>query len=246
MRRPTNCFLPIDQINSPIAAVAVPALSRLKDSPERYRLAYTRMLEKVAILTMPGMALLIATSDWVVRLVLGPQWSDAAHIFALLGIFGLVQPLANTTGWLFISQGRTHHMFQWGLIGCSIIIVSICVGLPWGATGVALSYSVAGFCIVTPTLFWFVGRVGPVRTKDLYYTMAPPACAAAGVLLALFVFRQWALVTNPLKGLAIASVIAFGVTLLVLIAIPAGRRALQDVGRSIAALSRKGQVGSLT
>ncbi len=30
-------LLPMEQINAPIASVAVPALSRLADSPERYR-----------------------------------------------------------------------------------------------------------------------------------------------------------------------------------------------------------------
>src|SRR5205823_9595149 len=40
--------LPIDQINGPITTVAVPALSRLADSPERYRQAYLRIIEKIA------------------------------------------------------------------------------------------------------------------------------------------------------------------------------------------------------
>ena len=37
-------LLPIDQINSPIGAVALPALSRLSDSPEKYRQAYLRIM----------------------------------------------------------------------------------------------------------------------------------------------------------------------------------------------------------
>src|SRR5215471_2302825 len=50
--------LPIDQINEPITSVAVPALSRLTDSPESYRRAYLRMLEKIAMLTIPGVGLM--------------------------------------------------------------------------------------------------------------------------------------------------------------------------------------------
>ncbi|HYY56257.1 MAG TPA: lipopolysaccharide biosynthesis protein, partial [Pyrinomonadaceae bacterium] len=57
-------LLPIDQINAPVTAVAMPALSRLTDSPERYRQAYLRILQKLAIITMPGAAFMIATSDW--------------------------------------------------------------------------------------------------------------------------------------------------------------------------------------
>jgi O-antigen/teichoic acid export membrane protein len=178
-------LLPIDQINEPIASVAVPALSRLSDAPERYRKAYLRILEKLAMLTMPGMALMIATSDWMVTIVLGAQWIEASRIFALLGIAGLVQPVANTTGWLFITQNRTRHMFQWGIIGSLIIVASIVGGLPWGAVGVAASYSVVFVCVVMPLLLWFVGRDGPVRTVDFYRTIAPSLCAALSVLGAL-------------------------------------------------------------
>jgi PST family polysaccharide transporter len=43
-------FMPMQQINAPLVAVVVPALSRLADSPERYRKAYLRILEKIAMI----------------------------------------------------------------------------------------------------------------------------------------------------------------------------------------------------
>ena len=46
-------LMPMQQINAPLAAVAVPALSRLADSPERYRDAYLKILEKLVMITMP-------------------------------------------------------------------------------------------------------------------------------------------------------------------------------------------------
>ena len=232
-------LLPIDQINTPIASVAVPALSRLNDSPERYRQAYLRILEKVAILTMPGVAFMIACSDWIVNLVLGPQWSEASRIFALLGIVGLMQPVANTVGWLFITQGRTRDMFHWGLMGSSIIIISIIVGLPWGAVGVAAVYSAVFLLIVTPLLFWFVGRSGPVRASDFYRTVAPVACAALCVYGALFALRRSELITQPLVGLIVGFIITVVVTLLILAALPKGRMALRDFKQLFGLLRRK-------
>ena len=227
--------LPIDQINMPLATVAVPALSRLTDSPERYRLAYLRIIEKMAIVTMPGIALLIATSDWVVLLVLGPQWTEAGRIFAALGVAALIQPITNTTGWLFISQARTHDMFRYGLVASTIIVAAIVIGLPWGGLGVAAVYAFVWVSIVTPLLFWWVGRKGPVRPRDFYVTIAPGFVAAIGVFIALFVFRRSAIIVHPLAGLAASLGIACAVALLVLYAIPAGRRALWDF-RAIAAI----------
>jgi PST family polysaccharide transporter len=229
-------LLPIDQINSPISAVAIPALSRLADSPERYREAYRRIMEKVAILTMPGIALMMATSDWMVRIVLGPQWMQASSIFALLGIAGLIQPIAGTAGWLMITQNRTRHMLQWGFIASSMIILSIVAGLPWGAIGVATSYSLTFFLVVAPLLFWFVGREGPVHIRDFYTTIAPAALAAIAVLVVLLLFRRWTNIRSPIAGLMISVVIGMLTSCLVLLVIPRGRCALLDFKRSVSFL----------
>jgi PST family polysaccharide transporter len=220
--------LPIDQINAPITTVAIPALSRLNDSPERYRHAYLRIIEKIAIITMPGIALLIATADSVVRIVLGSQWTDAGRIFAALGVAALVQPIANTTGWLFISQGRTRDMFRYGIVASTIIVAAILIGLPWGAVGVATAYALVWVTIVTPVLFYWVGRKGPVRPRDFYITVAPAFCAALAVLLVLWLFRGWAGIVSPIARLGVSLGIACVVALLVLYIIPAGRRALRD------------------
>lgn len=221
-------LLPIQQINTPLAAVATPALSRLVDSPERYRQTYLRILDKVAMLTMPGVAFMIVTSDWLVKVLLGSQWSDASRIFAWLGIAAFTQPISNTTGWLFMTQGRTKHMLQWGLIGGSLSIISIIAGLPWGAVGVAAAYSIIGLVIRTPLLFWFICRTGPVKASDFYRTIAPSAWASLCVLSMLLAFRQWVELFNPVLGLTITFVIAVGITLLVLAVLPAGRLALKD------------------
>ncbi len=224
--------LPIDQINEPISSVAVPSLSRLNDSPEGYRKAYLRMLEKIALLTMPCVVLMIATSDWIVRIVLGPQWTDTTKIFVLLGITGLFQPIANTTGWLLISQGRTNHMLQWGLISGPLIMGSIVAGLPWGAVGVASSYAFMRVCIVDPLLYWFVGRSGPVRTRDFYKTIAPFVLASLTALLVALAFRRWSNVSSGLWIILACAVIIAVTTFLTLAIIPAGRQALSDVKNS--------------
>jgi PST family polysaccharide transporter len=190
------------------------------------------MLEKIALLTMPCVVLMIVTADWIVRIVLGSQWIGAVHIFVLLGITGIFQPVANTTGWLLISQGRTNHMLQWGLISGPIIMASIVIGLPWGAVGVAASFAFTRVLVVDPLLYWFVGRSGPVRTIDFYKTMAPFVVASLCALLAAVAFRRWSGEMTGVWTIASCLVITGATTILVLAALPAGRRALRDVRES--------------
>ncbi len=225
--------LPIDQVNEPITSVAIPALSRIKDEEQRYRRAYLRMLEKIAMFTMPAIAFMMATSDWIVQLILGPQWSATSRIFLLLGITGLFQPIANTTGWLFLTQGRSRHMFQWGLISGPLTVGSILLGLPWGAVGVATSYAITRVLLTDPLLFWFVGRTGPVRTIDFYRTIAPFTLASVVALAVATAVRSFAGIHNPILGLIVLFVTTGAVTLLCLGALPTGRQALTDICKTI-------------
>jgi len=234
-------MLPIEQINEPISSVAIPSLSRLTDSDVAYRRAYLRMLEKVALLTMPGVALMIVTSDWIVAIVLGPQWRGVGILLVILGIVGLIQPIGNTTGWLFITQGRTKDMFRLAMFGGPITIVSIVAGLPWGAVGVATSYVTGQFLMIN-ILYWYVGRRGPVRTMDFYRTVAPFAAASLSALAACLAFRHWQHPVNALAGIMVCAVITLLTTILVLAVIPAGRNALKDAVRSVQLLaSQRGE-----
>jgi PST family polysaccharide transporter len=231
--------LPIDQINEPITSVAMPALSRLTDSPEAYRRAYLRMLEKIALITMPTVVLMIATSDWIIRIVLGSQWVGAVRIFTLLGVSALFQPIANTTGWLLVSQGRGSHMLQWGLISGPLIITSFLIGLPWGAPGVAASYALTRVCVVDPLLYWFVGRQGPVKMIDFYKTMAPFVFSSLIALLATLSFRKWGGVDSAFWTILVCFAITTMTTVLALAVLPAGRSALIDVKNSTLLLVQK-------
>lgn len=226
-------LFPLSQINYPVGAVAVPALSRLVDEPERYRAAFLRTLEKIVMITMPLVMYLLVTSDWVVLVVLGPRWAGASRIFLWLAIAGFTQPVGNTTGWLFVSQDRTRAMFRWGLIGSATAIVSILIGLPWGAVGVAMSYALVGVLVRTPLNLWFVGRAGPVRAMDFYRTVAPFALAALCEGLAVLAYRRAAPPSSPLLGLVVSFVIAALAAGAAMMLTRGGRTAIRDVLQSL-------------
>ena len=222
-------LLPIQQIANPIANVAMPALSRLADSPERYRKAYLNIIEKLAMITMPGVVFMIATSDWLVLFLLGQQWVETGRIFMLLGIAAVIQPVSRTCWWLFATQGRAREMFHWSLIGGAIAIASIIAGLPWGAVGVAASYAVTDLCLYTPLLFWYAGRRGAIRALDFYRTIAPSVCASLFALAVLLVSRQWLALIHPaILRLSVAFALTAIASLLVYAILPAGRLAIQN------------------
>ena len=223
-------LMPMAQINNPLVSVAVPALSRLTDSPDRYRMAYLRIVEKIAMITMPAIMFMIASSDWLVLVLLGPQWREASRIFMLLGVAALIQPVTRTAPWLFTTQGRARELLHWGFISGGIAVISILAGLRWGAMGVATAYATTDVCITTPLLFWWVGRRGPVHASDFYRTIAPAVCASLCSLAALLICRPWlAASTNLIARLSVALSVTLLVSFLVFAALPAGRTAMRNL-----------------
>jgi len=229
-------LFPLMQINLPVSGVAVPTLSRLIDEPARYRAAFLRILEKIILVTMPLVAFLYVTSDWVMDVVLGPQWGGAARIFRWLAIAAFVQPVGYTTGWLFTSQNRTRSMLRWGVVSSTIAVVSIAAGLPWGAAGVAASYALASTFITTPLSLMVVGREGPVRATDFYRVIFPFAGAGLFAGAAAYAYRILAAPERPLEGLIVSFVIASAAALAALLATRVGRAALLDMVHSVAHL----------
>jgi PST family polysaccharide transporter len=232
-------LLPIRRINDPFTSVAMPALSRLNDDPERYREFYGRMVALICLISMPLVAFMIGAADWIIGVVLAPEWAGVSLLFALLGISGLIEPISSTTGWLFVSQGRTREQFRWGFINTGLMVGAILFGLFWGPVGVALSYGVTGLLVRTPLLFWFVGRRGPVNTGELYALVAPFAVVSCTILLALATFRLTVATPSNLLNMFIAAAITGVVGLATLAMLPRGRTALAAARDLPALLSKR-------
>ena len=181
---------------------------------------------------------MIATSDWIVAIILGPQWREVGKLLAILGLVALIQPIANTTGWLFITQGRTKDMFKLAMWAGPISMAFIVAGLPWGAVGVAISFTVSHIC-GTPILYWYACRRGPVRAGDFYRTVGPCIGAAIIGLLGSLAFRHWQPSISPVPGIAACLAITLAIFLLVLSLLPSGRRALRDAGHSLLLLRKR-------
>lgn len=219
--------LPLDQINRPVSRVALPALSRLVGEPKRYRSAYLRILEKVSLVTFPVGVYIIMTADVLPAVVLGERWAGAGPLLLAMGLLMFAQPIGSSTGWLFISQNRTKEFLRWGIVGSSMAVLSFVVGLPWGAFGVALAYSISGVLVRTPALLWWVGRKGPVRTVDFYRTTAPFLLASLVSALAVLDFR-YLVELEPVPDL-LASLVVTAVSFLgALLVLKSGRKALLD------------------
>ncbi|HEX4340813.1 MAG TPA: lipopolysaccharide biosynthesis protein [Polyangiaceae bacterium] len=242
---------PLSQIIYPLNQVVVPVLTRVKDDPEVYRRTYKTTMRMILLVCAPLVTLLLVGRVWVIDILLGPRWQQATPIFLALGFAALVQPMNNSTGWLMLSQGRSREVFYWGVIGSAITVVSILVGLHWGALAVAVSYSLVQIVLITPLLWWFCCRRGPVSVSDLVSIATPILipCVIAGTLFEsfrVFALPRLGIELPAIVGLllALAWIVTSGFTLLSLF--PAGRDVLNGAASALRALRPAPKPGAIS
>lgn len=220
-------MLPLAQVSAPVSRIALPALARLREDPDRYREAYLRVVRVLTSATSPLMGFAAVNATWVVAILLGPGWDEAARILTWLALAGIVQPLSNSTGWLFVTQGRLGEQVRWSVVSAVLAVTSFVVGLPFGAVGVAAAYALSGLAIRFPLLMRWIGRRGPVSTSDLLRVFALPLTLTLVAMATSAMVHLLAPQAGALPGLALAS-LATMAGVLAVVATPAGRGLRSD------------------
>lgn len=179
--------LSASQLVAPLTAVAVSALSRLKDDRERYR---HYLLSALGVMAFVGMGLgadLTLIGKDVIRLLLGPGWEPAGRIFTYFGPGIGVMMLYGTHGWIHLSIGRPDRWFRWGILEFVVTSLLFVLGLHWGPVGIALAWT-ASFWVLTVPAFWYAGEpiglgVMPIITAVWRYLIASSVAGAATFLI---------------------------------------------------------------
>jgi PST family polysaccharide transporter len=184
-------LFPITQLHGPVGQVLVPLLSRLQADPNRYRSTYVEAVSLIMIAAQPGILFAIICAPQLFELLLGDRWIAAAPIFQWLGIVALHQVMTSTMGWLFLSQGRGSDFFRIGSYAAVVTVASFVIGLPWGAVGVAASYTVANYVVLLPLTWVSTGRRGAVSCGDLVRLATPHVVAtlATAAMLVVSVYN---------------------------------------------------------
>jgi PST family polysaccharide transporter len=212
--------LPTENLNSTLALVAFPALSRLQNEPARLRNYFLKGYRLFLSLNMPITVSFALFADDIIRVFLGPRWHEAAAVFRLLAptitAFGLINPFF----WLLLATGQVRRSLKMGLVFTPIIILGYTLGLSHGPRGVAAGFSITLVLLVVPLLFW--AQYGQQNTvinwKDILKSTTPSffsvVAAALAALIANHVFTS---IVPPFLRLVAETTFFLAIYLLVLL-----------------------------
>jgi len=173
--------LPMQQIAAPMTRVALPVLARLQDD-DRYD-DYAQRAQIILSYTFGGMFFVMAaTADPTIDLLLGDQWGEAKPIFAVLAIGGVFQALGYVYYWIFLSKARTGLQLRYTLIGRTVMLGAMAIGVHWGPIGVAVGSTIGQILMWGLNGFIAVPKTG-VNARALMQITVRPLVLYTGMLL---------------------------------------------------------------
>lgn len=179
-------MLPLNNVNTPLSRVALPALSRLRGDRDRFLAFAVRAQTGLMHLVVGGLCLGIAVAGPALPLLLGPQWTASARLFQILAVGGVLQTTANTCDWMFLGRGLSREYLRYTVLTRPLVIAGTAVGALWGATGVACGF-VAGSALLWPSALLLLHRASglplrPILITGLRILAGHLSCAALGLL----------------------------------------------------------------
>ncbi len=145
-------LLPLRQIAGPMGKVAVPALSRLQDQPERYKSFFYKGCTISFVLQIPITIFAAFAANEIVLAMLGPKWAAAVPIFFALTPTLFISTTAPATTWVFLSRGDTDRWLKLVVLNSTMTIVAFLIGVRYGAVGVAWAFSIVSVLLPFPNI----------------------------------------------------------------------------------------------
>lgn len=159
-------LLPVSNLTRVISKVMFPSLSKIQDDPVKVKRIFLRLIGAVSLFAFPVSIGLSILAEPLILGIYGPKWQGSVPMLQVLSLLGLNQSLSGLNGIVYQSQNATMLQFRWGLVMKTIVVAAILVGLPFGAVGVAISYTVGSFLVTIPN--WLViGKVIPVKVSEI-------------------------------------------------------------------------------
>ncbi len=169
--------IPVSHVAEPITGVAIAAMSRLQHDHDAYRSFYRKGILVFSSLTIPFVAFASVSAKPLVYTLLGDQWTDSIPLIPFLVPAALVISIRPATYWVYASIGHSRRQFLWSIACAPVIVLSLTIGMHWGAVGVAIAFSSA-LCLTGLPELPYCFRTTPVGLSDFAHALWRPVASS--------------------------------------------------------------------
>lgn len=114
--------MPLQNITFVISPVLHPILSSLQDNKHELGEKNRKLTTILSYISFPiGIALFFCSHE-IINIVFGPNWEPAVPVFSILALSLPLQIILSTSGSLFLSAGKSNHLFYIGVLNTIVTV----------------------------------------------------------------------------------------------------------------------------
>lgn len=184
--------LPTSDLIAPINRAIFPGYAQKAADLGMLRQTYLEVIGIIALLAVPAGVGIAAVAEFLVPVVMGPNWIEAIPAMTALSFYGVLLSLKSNNHYIYLALGKPRITMFLGLLQLIILLPLVVAGsLRDGAIGAAMGYLVAQL-LFSPISVAVLRHVLELRVAQLVNVFYRPAIAAAtmygGVRLLASVF----------------------------------------------------------
>lgn len=168
-------------LTEPVHNIAASSLSKLRNNVDELKRSWKRALSLLSFFSAPAFAVLAVTGQDFVVLLLGQKWAPAGPLLCIFAVRGIAHSVERTMGWMHVAAGRADRWMWWGVYSAVFQLLALAAGLPFGVTGVAISYTIAMFGLFIPALV-YSGRPVGIGARDVLQAVGPQTVAGLAAI----------------------------------------------------------------
>jgi len=198
--------LPARLVAGPLQFVTYPYLAQNRDNRAAVRGIFLFLTRALAILIVPGMAMIAAAHEPVFRILLSEKWLAAGEVFMLATPGAAVQAVMALCGTILLAAGQVGRQLRAASEFCLCLIAALLLSVWFGVSWVAVAYTVA-VCCYAPRLLQLTLPVIDCRAPDYIRAVVIPVIMS-GFCIAFYLQARDYMPSGDWGQIALAATLA--------------------------------------
>jgi PST family polysaccharide transporter len=183
--------LPTQSLIGPAMQPLMAAFSRINEDLDRLRSAYLKASRLTMMLAAPACIGISLTSDLIVNVLLGPQWTEAPAYLQWLALSVALNAYYQPMHALALALKRTDLIFRLSVVEAGCRIVLVLIGLYfYSLMGVILARTVVSAIMLVLSMFSAQHMIGEKLTSQVLNLWKVAAASLAMTVLVLMMRHQ--------------------------------------------------------
>jgi lipopolysaccharide exporter len=209
--------MPGTELVAPINRAILPAYMNIAKDMAALRREFLSVMSMVALIAVPAVAGFAVCAPFLVLVLLGPKWIQAADLIEILAFYGITQVMQSNAFAAFLALGKPQVFVRITAIHVAILVPLLIALTSWhGVHGAAWAY-VSSSTAIMPIDFYLITKFMELPPSHYISRLWRPAAAAAIMYLGVRMLGPSLPGANPIPTLqaahALATCIAIGAPL---------------------------------